>query len=97
MTILSNLDEILQQLKYNLLKAQNSMSEYANKKRREIEYQVGGQVFLKLCPYWQLSVQTRISPKLSPRFYGPFLITTRPPEARIHPVFHVSQLKKGYW
>uniref|UniRef100_A0A2C9U2W4 tRNA-guanine(15) transglycosylase-like domain-containing protein n=1 Tax=Manihot esculenta TaxID=3983 RepID=A0A2C9U2W4_MANES len=76
------------------------MSEYANKKRREIEYQVDGQVFLKLCPYWQLSVQTGISPKLSPRFYRPFLITTRPPEARIHPVFHVSQLKKvssGFW
>jgi len=42
--------------------------------------------------------------KLSPRFYGPFQILNQigfvayklalPPEARLHPVFHVSCLKK---
>lgn len=58
---------------------------------------------LRLQPYRQTSITAHRALKLAPRFYGPFRVVRRvgevayeldlPPEARIHPVFHVSQLK----
>lgn len=47
-TTLMDRDEIIRQLRHHILNAQNSMSQYANKKRREVEYQVGDMVFLKI-------------------------------------------------
>ena len=53
-------------------------------------------------PHKQQSVALRINPKLSPRYFGPYQILSQVAEvayelklhdsARIHPVFHVSQL-----
>lgn len=61
-------------------------------------------VFLKLRPYHQNFLARLANEKLSARFYGLFKIAAKigkvayrlhlPPEARIHPNFHVSQLKK---
>ncbi len=97
-------DQILQQLKSNLQAAANRMKQMADAKRRDIEFQVGDFVFLKLHPYRQHSVYRRASQKLACRFYGPYPIEERigkvayklrlPEGARIHPVFHVSMLKK---
>ncbi|CAM8963646.1 unnamed protein product [Rhodiola kirilowii] len=79
------------------------MKQYADLHRSAREFKVGDYVYLKLQPYRQHSLKTRISHKLSPRFYGPFRITDRvgavayklelPSGAAIHNVFHVSQLK----
>lgn len=41
-------DEILKQLKMNLCKAQDQNRVQANKHRREVEYQVGDWVYLKM-------------------------------------------------
>ena len=86
------------------MKARNRMIQQANKKRKEKYFEENQWVYLKLQPYRQLSLKSRVSQKLAKRFYGPFRIIRRigsvaydlelPPSARIHPVFHVSLLKE---
>ncbi|KAA0044281.1 Ty3/gypsy retrotransposon protein [Cucumis melo var. makuwa] len=75
----------------------------ADLKRRELKLRVGEEVYLKLRPCRQRSLARKRSEKLAPRFYGPYKIIEEigavayrlelPPEAAIHNVFHISQLK----
>src|ERR1044072_6798517 len=67
-------DEALNKLKRHLLKDQHQMQSYANKKRRDLKFEVGEWVFQKLRPHRQQSVVKRINQKLAARFYGPFKI-----------------------
>ena len=74
--------------------------------RSERNFEVGDWVFLRLQPYKQISIKKkeRKNNKLSPRYYGPYQIMQKigsvsyklelPPTKKIHPVFHVSCLKK---
>ncbi|KAI5420540.1 hypothetical protein KIW84_044368 [Lathyrus oleraceus] len=98
-------DEALRQLKTNLLKSQEHMKYQADKRRKEVKFEVGNWVFLKLRPHRKHSVVQRIHKKLAPRFFGPYQIMKKigqvayklklPPTSKIHPTFHVSQLKKA--
>ncbi|GMI64808.1 hypothetical protein HRI_000150100 [Hibiscus trionum] len=102
--LMHNREEINKILKDNLLKAQERMKYYADKKRTDMEFQVGDWVYLKLQPYQQTSLALRRNLKLTARFYGPYRVIARiglvayklflPDSSKIHPVFHVSLLKK---
>lgn len=70
-------DAVLDDLKMQFLRAQHRMKQMEDKKRKDVQFQVGDKVFLKLQPYRQQSVVHHSCEKLSPRFYGPYLIVQR--------------------
>jgi len=71
---LSDRDEALKQLKQHLLQAQSVMKENADKKRRDVQFQVGEWVYVKLKTYRQMLVVSRIHHKLAAKFFRPFKI-----------------------
>ena len=97
--------EVLQLLKDNLNLAQNRMKQQADQHHSERSFDVGDWVFLRLQPYKQMSLkQAKKDNKLSPKYYGPYKLLQNigtmtyklelPASSQVHPVFHVSCLKK---
>jgi hypothetical protein len=84
--------------------AQNRMKQQADQGRSERQFVEGDQVFLRLQPYKQTSLKAEQCQKLAPKFYGPYTVLKRvgqvayqlplPSQSKLHPVFHVSCLKK---
>nr|XP_009593886.1 uncharacterized protein LOC104090486 [Nicotiana tomentosiformis] len=97
-------DEVLALLKHNLQKAQLKMKIMADKSRVEKHLEIGDWVYVKLQPYCQHSLRSQSPHKLGRRYFGPFKVLKQigevaytldlPEVARIHPVFHISMLKK---
>lgn len=100
---LQHRNEALKQLQYHLERAQGQMDEFANRKHSPSVVKEGDLVYLKIRPHRQAYMPTRLHPKLSAWYYGPFQVTKQigqiafrlqlPESACIHLVFHVSQLK----
>jgi hypothetical protein len=87
----------------NLRVAQSRQKGYADH-RRELRFEVGDFVYLKVSPMRGLRC-FKVRGKLAPRFIGPFKIFKKrgevayqlkllPQLSDVHDVFHVAQLKK---
>lgn len=89
-------------LKANLQQAQNRIKQFADKHRSDRQLQEGDLVYLKIQPYRQNAFGLRGSLKLRSKYYGLIKsfsawvrwLTNFSSTAEIHPVFHVSQLKR---
>ncbi|KAI5335249.1 hypothetical protein L3X38_025382 [Prunus dulcis] len=84
--------------------AQDRQKSYADNRRKDLQFEVGDWVFLKLSP-WKGVVRFGRRGKLSSRYIGPYEILERvgpiaymlalPSDlSRLHDVFHVSMLRK---
>jgi hypothetical protein len=102
---IENQQQVLSNLKDNLTMAQNCMKQQADQHRSEKSFEVGNWVFLRIQPYKQMSLkQANKDNKLSPKYYVPYKVLQKigtmayklefPASSRVHPVLHVSCLKK---
>ncbi|KAL6223429.1 hypothetical protein ACLB2K_006816 [Fragaria x ananassa] len=102
--IIHDTNEKIKVVRDRLTATQSRQKSYANVRRKDLEFQVGDWVFLKLSP-WKGVVRFGKRGKLSPRYIRPYEIIERvgslayrlalPSElSRIHNVFHVSMLRK---
>ncbi|XP_076931099.1 uncharacterized protein LOC143596135 [Bidens hawaiensis] len=64
------------QIRQNLIAARSRLMNYANKRRKPLEFNVGDRVLIKAFP-WKGVVRFGKKRNLSPRFVGPFEILDR--------------------
>jgi len=87
-----------------MLAAQSRQKSYADVRRRDLEFEEGDEVLLRVSPTKGV-VRFGTKGKLRPRYIGPFLVKERvgklayrlelPESMRgVHDVFHVSMLRK---
>jgi hypothetical protein len=102
--ILQEAEKQVQIIRENLKVAQSRQKSYADNRRRELMFEVGDFVYLKVSPMRGMK-RFKVKGKLSPYYIGPFKILERKGEVAYqlelpdslldeHDVFHVSQLKK---
>nr|CAH65910.1 OSIGBa0102O13.1 [Oryza sativa] len=102
--ILREAEEKVKIIQERLRVAQSRQKSYADNRRRDLVFEEGDYVYLRVTPLRGVH-RFQTKGKLAPRFVGPFKIVSRrgevayqlelpPSMAGIHDVFHVSQLKK---
>ena len=102
--ILQEAEKKVHRVRQNLKIAQSRQKSYADTRRRDLEFQIGDYVYLKVSPMRGVK-RFHTKGKLSPRYVGPFKILAKRGEvayqlelpkqlSSVHNVFHVSQLKK---
>ncbi|KAL0544185.1 hypothetical protein IC582_019298 [Cucumis melo] len=102
--LVQSTNEAIQKIRSRMHIAQSRQKSYADVRRKDLEFEIGDKVFLKVAPMKGVLRFERRG-KLSPRFVGPFEILERigpvayrlalPPSlTTVHDVFHVSMLRK---
>jgi hypothetical protein len=102
--ILLEAEENIRMVRKNLKAAQSRQRSYADTRRRELNFEVGDYVYLKVSPI-RGTKRFGVKGKLAPRYIGPYEIQARRGEvayqlslpenlSTVQDVFHVSQLKK---
>ena len=97
-------NEAIQNIRARMQITQSRQKSYADVRRKDLKFDVGEKVFLKVAPMKGV-MRFEKKGKLSPRFVGPFEILERvgvvayrlalPPSLSVvHNVFHVSMLRK---
>jgi hypothetical protein len=101
---IKEVEEKVALIRKRLLEAQSQQKSYADNRRRELSFEEGDFVYLKVSPMREVK-RFQVKGKLASRFVGPYPIIGRVgpaayclelPESMsdIHNVFHVSQLRK---
>ena len=102
--IIKETERQVQVVRENLKVAQSKQKSYADTRCRELIFEEGDFVYLKVSSIRGLC-RFKVKGKLSPRYIGPFKILARKGEVAyelellarlsdVHNVFHISQLKK---
>ncbi|WVZ49976.1 hypothetical protein U9M48_001282, partial [Paspalum notatum var. saurae] len=102
--LLKEAEEKIEEIRERLKIAQTRQKSYADRRRRELSFEEGDLVYLKVSPI-RGTRRFQVKGKLAPRYIEPYKIEERIgkvayrlqlPESMsdIHNVFHVSQLKK---
>ncbi|KAA3469677.1 reverse transcriptase [Gossypium australe] len=102
--LIKDLEQKVKLIRDCLKAASDRQKSYANLKRKDIEFEIGDKVFLKVSP-WKKVLRFGRKGKLSPRFIGPYEIIERvgpvayrlrlPSELeKIHNIFDVSMLRR---
>jgi hypothetical protein len=102
--ILQEVEKQVHMVRENLRVTQSRQKSYADHRRRELSFEVGDFVYLKVSPMRGLH-HFKVQGKLASRFIGPFKILENRGEVAyqlelssqlsdVHDVFHVSELKK---
>jgi hypothetical protein len=102
--VLKDAEKQVQMVRESLKVAQTRQKSYADKRRRDLSFEVGDFVYIKVSPM-RGTRRFKVKGKLALRYVGPFKIIDRkgevfyqlqlPPQlSDVQDIFHVSQVKK---
>ena len=102
--LIQETEEKVKVIRERLKVATNRQKSYADMRIKDIQYEIGEKIFLKVSP-WKKAMRFRKKGKLSPRFIRPYEVIEKvglvayrlalPPDLeKIHNVFHMSMLRR---